>query len=62
MLASGQTGDPIAEYTGDEKTIALQKSLRARAAEMRNNPLIANGGRIANLLDTDAYGWDRIRA
>ena len=29
---------------------------------MRKNPLIANGGSISNILDTDAYGWDRIRA
>lgn len=51
----------MGEYLGNEQAIALQKSLRARSAQIAANPFLAHGGRILNVLDADAYGWDAIR-
>ncbi len=51
----------MGEYHGNEQAIALQKSLRERASQIAANPLLANGGRILNVLDPEAYGWDAIR-
>jgi len=51
----------MGEYYGTEQAIALQKSLRARAAQIAADPLLANGGRILNVLDAEAYGWDALR-
>ncbi len=52
----------MAEYFGDQPIIDLQKAIRARAEIIAQNPLLANGGRILNILDPDAYGWDNLRA
>lgn len=51
----------MSEYSGNEQAIALQKSLQARHDQITANPLLANGGRILNVLDPDAYGWDALR-
>jgi GNAT superfamily N-acetyltransferase len=51
----------MAEYFGDDHIIALQKEIRARARVISNEPLLSNGGRIINILDPDAYGWDNVR-
>lgn len=52
----------MADYVGTESVIAVQKALRARSAEFERQPLLSNGGRVLNVLDADAYGWDRVRA
>ena len=52
----------MTEFVGTETFIALQKSLLARHAEFACNPVLSNGGRIMNILDPEAYGWENIRA
>jgi len=52
----------MAEYFGDDHIVALQKAIRARAEIFAKQPLLANGGRILNILDPDTYGWDNVRA
>ena len=52
----------MAEYFGDDHIVALQKAIRARADTFSKQPLLANGGRILNILDPDAYGWNNVRA
>ncbi len=51
----------MAEYFGDEHVVALQKAIRARAEDFSKQPLLSNGGRIINILDPDAYGWENVR-
>ena len=51
----------MGEYVGSEHLVALQKSLRARREEFASAPLLSNGGRIMNVLDPDAYGWENVR-
>ncbi len=50
----------MSEYMGNEHAVALQKAIRSRATEIAANPLLANGGRILNILDPDAYGWANV--
>jgi hypothetical protein len=54
-------GDSMAEYFGDDHIIALQKAIRARSDIIAAQPLLPNGGRVLNILDPDAYGWDNLR-
>lgn len=51
----------MSEYMGDDHAIALQKVIRSRADEIAANPLLANGGRVLNILDPVTYGWDNVR-
>ena len=51
----------MGEYVGSESGVALQKALRQRGAEIAASPLLSNGGRILNVLDPEAYGWDNVR-
>lgn len=39
----------------------LQRRLRDTQPEIADNPALANGGRILNVLDIDAIGWEAIR-
>jgi len=52
----------MAEYVGPDSVVAVQKALRARTADLATQPLLSNGGRMLNILEADAYGWDRVRA
>ena len=52
----------MTDFVGDDHSVALQKSLAARADLIAANPLLANGGRVLNILDPDRYGWDNVRA
>ncbi|MEP0944241.1 MAG: GNAT family N-acetyltransferase [Rhizobiaceae bacterium] len=51
----------MSEYAGTDRMKALQQSLRERRAEFDANPLLANGGRIMNILDPDQYGWANVK-
>lgn len=51
----------MTEYVGSDRFVALQKALHARQSDFANDPVISNGGRIMNVLDPDAYGWDKLR-
>ncbi|GAB5445934.1 GNAT family N-acetyltransferase [Gymnodinialimonas sp.] len=51
----------MSAFVGTEQAIALQQDLAARAAEIAANPVLSNGGRLLNILDPDAYGWDAVR-
>ena len=51
----------MSEYFGDAHAVALQRSIRERIGEISLNPLLANGGRVLNVLDPDACGWDFVR-
>ena len=51
----------MGEYVGSDSGVALQKALRQRGAEIASSPLLSNGGRILNILDPEAYGWDKVR-
>jgi len=52
----------MAEYFGDDHIVAVQKTIRTRKKIYDNEPFLSNGGRILNVLDPDAYGWDKIHA
>ncbi len=52
----------MSEYMGDHKAVALQKALRFRADEIAGNPLLSNGGRVMNILDPEAFGWDNVKS
>ena len=52
----------MANYFGDDHIVALQKAIRVRSNILAEQPLLASGGRILNILDPDAYGWDKVRA
>ena len=49
-------------YMGFEQAVILQKTIEARADVIAERPLLANGGRILNILGPDAYGRNKIRA
>lgn len=49
------------EAKGAGSMNALQQALRGRRAEFDANPLLANGGRIMNILDPELYGWANVR-
>ncbi len=51
----------MSEYVGSDVFVSLQKALLARQDEFDSNPNVSNGGPIMNILDPDAYGWDRLR-
>ena len=51
----------MGEFVGSDTFVALQKRLQANHGELARNPLVSNGGRILNILDADAFGWDNIR-
>lgn len=51
----------MSEFMGDDHSVALQRSILARAREIAANPLLANGGRILNILDPELYGWNNVR-
>lgn len=51
----------MGDYSGDAAAVALQRAIRGRIEEISAEPLLANGGRVLNILDPDAYGWDRVR-
>lgn len=50
----------MSEYVGSDTFVAVQKALKARQNEFDRNPIVSNGGRIMNILDPDAYGWDKL--
>lgn len=52
----------MAEYLGEDDLVALQNSIRARQGEIAGNPLLANGGRMVNVLDPESLGWDKVKA
>lgn len=52
----------MSEFFGTEAQIAVQKKLWAEHAEISRSPHLSNGGRILNVLDPDAIGWDRIHS
>ncbi|MEM9044783.1 MAG: GNAT family N-acetyltransferase [Pseudomonadota bacterium] len=52
----------MSEYCGDDQSVALQQSIRSRIPAISDHPILANGGRILNILDPDLYGWDRVKA
>jgi hypothetical protein len=49
------------EYFGSPTQIAVQKRLFETHSEISASPYLANGGRILNILDPDALGWDQVR-
>jgi len=51
----------MSDYLGDDRAVALQRSIRDRIPMISADPLLANGGRILNILDPDAWGWDRVK-
>ncbi|MEM7240347.1 MAG: hypothetical protein AAF501_21310, partial [Pseudomonadota bacterium] len=50
----------MAEYFGSDHAVAVQKSLRSRMDEFARTPVLANGGRLLNILDPDDYGWKNV--
>lgn len=51
----------MSDYLGDDRAVALQRSIRDRIPMISADPLLANGGRVLNILDPDAWGWDRVK-
>jgi len=51
----------MSDYMGDESAVAVQQSIRNRIGDISANPLLSNGGRILNILDPEAFGWDGVR-
>lgn len=51
----------MGDYLGDAEMIALQRAIRNRLDEISANPLLANGGRVLNILDPDTFGWDQVK-
>ena len=49
------------EYFGSPTQIAVQKRLFETHSEIATSPYLTNGGRILNILDPDALGWDQVR-
>ena len=49
------------DFIGTENSIAVQKRLRARQAEIACSPHLVNGGRILHFLDPEKTGWDIVR-
>lgn len=52
----------MAEFSGSDLHIEVQKRLRATHSEIAKTPALANGGRMLNVIDIDAVGWDQIYA
>lgn len=50
------------EFTGSEVHQNIQRRLLARHSEIAADPALGNGGRILNVLDPEAFGWDRLVA
>lgn len=50
----------MTEFMGDDHAVALQQMIHARVNEISANRLLANGGRILNVLDPELYGWDNV--
>lgn len=51
----------MGEFMGNAEAVAVQRALAARHDAIAADPRLANGGRILNILDPDAYGWDGVR-
>lgn len=49
------------EYFGTDFQIELQKQMIARHDWLRQSKTMANGGRVMNILDPAAVGWDRVK-
>ena len=49
-------------FFGTDRQIETQKRLCRDHAGIAANPALSNGGRILNILDPDALGWDTARA
>ncbi|MEM8773302.1 MAG: GNAT family N-acetyltransferase [Pseudomonadota bacterium] len=52
----------VQEFTGSEVHRNIQRRLLARHAEIAADPVLGNGGRVLNVLDPEAFGWDRLVA
>lgn len=50
----------MAEYCDDPANIEFQKRMPS-AGLVAATPSVANGGRVLNIMDRDAFGWTRIR-
>lgn len=48
------------EFTGSDIHRNIQRRMLARHAEIAADPALGNGGRVLNVLDPDAFGWDRL--
>lgn len=51
----------MGEFFGDDRAMALQRSIRDRIPMISADPLLANGGRVLNVLDPKSWGWDRVK-
>ncbi|MEP2027952.1 MAG: GNAT family N-acetyltransferase [Paracoccaceae bacterium] len=49
-------------FFGSPAQIAVQRRLFENHAEIAASPYLSNGGRILNILDPDALGWDIVRS
>lgn len=49
------------EYFGTDFQIQIQKQMIARHEWLAHSTTMANGGRVMNILDPKAVGWDRVR-
>ena len=49
------------EYFGTDFQIEIQKRMLARHEWLVHSMTMANGGRVMNILDPAAVGWDRVR-
>lgn len=52
----------MTEYFGSPVQSALQKRLFEAHSDIVASPYLSNGGRLLNILDPDALGWDQVRA
>lgn len=52
----------MSDFFGTDAQIAVQKMLWADHAKISRSPYLSNGGRILNVLDPDAIGWDQVRS
>jgi RimJ/RimL family protein N-acetyltransferase len=58
--------DTTSAAASDPQTVgalheAVQRRLLDRRDEIAANPILANGGRLLNILDPDEYGWEEVR-
>lgn len=51
----------MSDYVGTPIQVEIQKRLHDTHSDIAKNPGLANGGRLLNVLDIDAVGWDQIR-
>lgn len=49
------------EFFGSDFQIEIQKQMIGRHEWLRHSTTMANGGRVMNILDPVAVGWDRVR-